>query len=134
MIEQRKHQRIRFSEPPRVRIGFAGRITEGSLENLSISGLMLRTDLPLTAHGVAGCEFSLCGSPVADVSVSVLNCLGDLYGARFRSGLINPVLIEDAMRDAKGQVDEVQQRLSLPRKTLYDRLTKYGLRAKDYRR
>ena len=61
---------------------------------------MLRTDLPLTAHGVAGCEFSLCGSPVADVSVSVLNCLGDLYGARFRSGLINPVLIEDAMRDA----------------------------------
>ena len=100
MIEQRKHQRIRFSEPPRVRIGFAGRITEGSLENLSISGLMLRTDLPLTAHGVAGCEFSLCGSPVADVSVSVLNCLGDLYGARFRSGLINPVLIEDAMRGA----------------------------------
>ena len=43
-------------------------------------------------------------------------------------------VIEDALRDAKGQVDEVQQRLSLPRKTLYDRLTKYGLRAKDYRR
>ena len=42
--------------------------------------------------------------------------------------------IEDALRDAKGQVDEVQKRLSLPRKTLYDRLTKYGLRAKDYRR
>jgi two-component system C4-dicarboxylate transport response regulator DctD len=43
-------------------------------------------------------------------------------------------VIEDALRDAKGQVDEVQQRLSLPRKTLYDRLTKYGLRPKDYRR
>ncbi|WP_415032991.1 PilZ domain-containing protein [Azonexus sp.] len=100
MIEQRKHQRIRFSEPPRVQIGFAGQSGVGSLENLSISGLMLRTDVPLTTHGTAGCEFSLFGSPVVDVAVSILNCLGDLYGARFRIGLINPVLIEDAMREA----------------------------------
>ena len=35
-----------------------------------------------------------------DVSVTVVSRLGDLYGARFQAGLINQVVIEDAIRGA----------------------------------
>lgn len=42
-------------------------------------------------------------------------------------------LLEDAMRRAGGRVAEIQRNLNIPRKTLYDKLAKYGLRARDFR-
>lgn len=100
MIEQRRHQRIRFGTPPRVRVGFAGQIGDGELENLSLSGLMLRSDMPLVVGRKIGCDFSLFGSPLVDMSVTVVSRVGDLLGARFQPGFINPVLIEDGIKSA----------------------------------
>ena len=42
-------------------------------------------------------------------------------------------LLEDALRQAGGSVPQVQQNLDLPRKTLYDKLARYGIRASDFR-
>lgn len=100
MIEQRRHQRIRFGAPPSVMVGFGGHLAQGCIENLSLSGLMMRCDIPLRSGQPAGCEFSLFGSPLIDATVTVVSCLGNLYGARFQAGLINQVLLEDAVRVA----------------------------------
>lgn len=100
ILDQRRHQRIRFGEPPTVRIGYGGAIGEGVIENLSLSGLMLRTALPLDIGHNAGCEFSLFGSPVIDVPATVVSRVGDLFGARFHSGPINQVVIDDAISKA----------------------------------
>lgn len=103
MIEQRRHQRIRFGDPPPVRIGFSGRAEDGFVENLSMSGLMLRCALPLEIGRIVGCEFSLFGSPMIDVAATIVSRIGEgLYGARFQVGLINQVLIEDAIKAALG--------------------------------
>ena len=100
MQEQRRHQRIRFGVPPKVRIGYGGVIAEGGIENLSMSGLMLRTGMALTIGHVAGCEFSLFGSPVIDVPATIVSQVGDLFGARFQVGPINQVMIDDAISHA----------------------------------
>ncbi len=97
MLDQRRHQRIRFSSPPEVMLGFGGAVGRGEIENLSLSGLMLRTDLPLTIGHTAGCEFSVFGSPVIDVPATVVSRVGNLFGARFQTGPINQILIEDAI-------------------------------------
>ncbi|HJV92323.1 MAG TPA: PilZ domain-containing protein, partial [Azonexus sp.] len=67
MLDQRRHQRIRFASPPKVKIGYGGVLGGGGIENLSLSGLMVRTPLALEVGHSAGCEFSLFGSPVIDV-------------------------------------------------------------------
>jgi hypothetical protein len=100
MLEQRRHQRIRFGAPPVVRIGAAGQLVEGVLENLSLSGLMLRSSSPLGIGCAIGCEFSLFGSPLIDMQVTVVSRVGDLFGVRFQPGLINEVLIDDSIKAA----------------------------------
>jgi len=100
MLDQRRHQRIRFSVPPLVKIGHGGAIGEGWIENLSVSGLMARTNLALEVGHTAGCEFSLFGSPIIDVPAMVVSRVGDLFGARFQTGPINQVLIDDAISAA----------------------------------
>jgi len=100
MLDQRRHQRIRFSSPPRLTIGYGGAIGEGGIENLSLSGLMMRTSLVLEVGHTAGCEFSLFGSPVIDVPATVVSKIGDVFGARFQTGPINQILIEDAINGA----------------------------------
>lgn len=42
-------------------------------------------------------------------------------------------VLEDALRQTGGCVAEVQHRLAVPRKTLYDKLTRYGIRPADFR-
>lgn len=42
-------------------------------------------------------------------------------------------LIVDALKRCKGQATETAKLLQLPRKTFYDKLTKHGLRAEDFR-
>ncbi|UCV15242.1 PilZ domain-containing protein [Quatrionicoccus australiensis] len=100
LLEQRRHQRIRFGNPPPIQIGYGGSIGEGVIVNLSLSGLMVRTSLELEIGHVAGCEFSLFGSPVIDVPVSVVSRVGDLFGARFQTGPINQIIIDDAISAA----------------------------------
>lgn len=100
MLDQRRHQRIRFSVPPLVKIGHGGAIGEGWIENLSVSGLMARSNLALEVGHTAGCEFSLFGSPIIDVPAMVVSRVGDLFGARFQTGPINQVLIDDAINAA----------------------------------
>ncbi|MDR2186841.1 MAG: PilZ domain-containing protein [Azonexus sp.] len=100
MLEQRRHQRIRFSSPPRVSIGYGGAVDIGGIENLSLSGLMVRTALELKIGHTAGCEFSLFGSPIIDVPLTVVSRIGNVYGGRFQTGPINQVVIEDAIEAA----------------------------------
>jgi hypothetical protein len=100
MLDQRRHQRIRFSSPPIVRIGYGGGLDHGGIENLSLSGLMVRTSLNLEIGHTAGCEFSLFGSPMIDVPLTVVSRIGDVFGGRFQTGPINQVLIEDAIEAA----------------------------------
>ncbi|MCL2523977.1 MAG: PilZ domain-containing protein [Betaproteobacteria bacterium] len=100
MLEQRRHQRIRFSSPPKVRIGYGGAVDVGGIENLSLSGLMARTALTLEIGHTAGCEFSLFGSPVIDVPLTIVSRIGDVFGGRFQTGPINQVVIEDAVEAA----------------------------------
>ncbi|MFT3849277.1 MAG: PilZ domain-containing protein [Propionivibrio sp.] len=100
MREQRKHQRIRFNTLPKVRIGQLGLAGSGELENLSLGGLMLRTDLPLKIGEACGCEFVVFESPLIDMSAIVVSKIGDLYGARFQAGPVSEWLIQEAMNDA----------------------------------
>ena len=98
--EQRRHQRVRFGNPPPVTIGYGGRTREGQIINLSLAGIMVRTDLELEIGHTAGCEFSLFGSSVIDVPTSVVSRVGDLFGGRFQTGPINQVVIDDAINAA----------------------------------
>ena len=100
MKEQRRHQRIRFNNLPRVRIGQFGFTGTGELENLSLGGLLLRTDLPLKVGEAFGCEFVVFDSPLIDMSAVVVNKIGDRYGARFQAGPISELLIQEAIDNA----------------------------------
>lgn len=100
MLDQRRHQRIRFSVPQKISIGFGGAIGEGVIENLSLSGLMLRTPMPLEISHTVGCEFSVFDSPVIDVPAAVVSRVCDLFGVRFQQGPISQILIEDAINAA----------------------------------
>lgn len=100
MLDQRRHQRIRFCTPPTAKIGYGGSIGEGVIENLSLSGVMVRTNMALEIGHTAGCEFSLFDSPVIDVPAAIVSRVGNLFGARFQTGPINQISIEDAINAA----------------------------------
>lgn len=100
MLDQRRHQRIRFGNLPKVKIGFGGAIGEGLIENLSLSGLMVRTDMPLEISHNIGCEFRIFGSALIDVPAAVISRVGNVFGIRFQTGPINQILIEDAINSA----------------------------------
>lgn len=103
MQDKRRHQRIRFSSPPPISIGYGGAIGKGSIENLSLSGMMLRTGMELKVGQGIGCEFSLFGAALVDLPAEVVNRVGDLYGVRFELGPISRVLINDASTSALAQ-------------------------------
>jgi hypothetical protein len=100
MLDQRRHQRIRFSVPQKISIGYGGAIGEGVIENLSLSGLMMRTPMPLDISHNVGCEFSVFDSPMIDVPATVASRVCDLFGLRFQQGPISQILIEDAINGA----------------------------------
>lgn len=95
--EQRKHQRIRFGNPPVARLGYGGASGEGLVENLSMSGLMIRTAMELKIGRAVGCEFKFGNAAVFDAPLSVVSRLGDLYGLRFQDGVISQILVEDGI-------------------------------------
>lgn len=100
MSEQRRHQRIRFNQPPRISVGQHGRSGTGELQNLSLGGLMLRTDVPLLVGEAFGCEFTVFGSPLIDMPAVVVSRIGDVYSARFQAGPISEILIQGAIDGA----------------------------------
>jgi hypothetical protein len=100
MLDHRRHQRIRFGILPTVKIGYGGAIGEGAIENLSLSGLMVRTDMALEISRNIGCEFRIFQSPVIDVPAAVVSRVGNLFGVRFQTGPINQILIDDAINAA----------------------------------
>lgn len=100
MFEQRRHQRIRFGVQPRVEIGYNGALGEGEIENISLSGLMVRSTMALEVGRTMGCEFRIFDSPLIDVPATVVSRVGDLFGARFQTGPIAQILIEDAIGSA----------------------------------
>jgi hypothetical protein len=100
MKEQRRHQRIRFSSLPVVQIGQLGAAGSGAIENLSIDGLVLRTDFLLKIGEAFGCEFTLFDSPRIDFSAVVVSRIGDLYNARFHAGPLSEWLIHEAIDNA----------------------------------
>lgn len=100
MLDQRRHQRIRFGILPTVKIGYGGAIGEGVIENLSLSGLMVRTDMPLEISRNIGCEFRVFQSSLIDVPAAVVSRVGNLFGVRFQTGPINQILIDDAINAA----------------------------------
>lgn len=100
MNEQRRHQRIRFGKPPAIKIGYDGTLGGGTVENLSLSGFMVRTAIALEVGKNFGCEFSVFGSSKIDVPAVAVSRVGDLYGARFKAGPISEVLIKDAISEA----------------------------------
>lgn len=97
MKEQRRHQRVRFDSPPLVRLGQFGLIGMGKLENLSLGGLMLRTELPLRVGEVFGCEFAVFGAALIDLSAVVVSRVGNLFSARFQAGPISEQLIQEVI-------------------------------------
>lgn len=100
MREQRRHQRIRFNVLPRVRIGQYGCAGSGELANLSLGGLMVRTELPLKVGEPCGCEFTVFDSPLIDLSATVVSKIGHQFGARFQAGPISEWLILTAINNA----------------------------------
>lgn len=100
MQERRRHQRVRFGQSPDIVLGFQGAIARGVIENLSPVGLMVRSELPLVVGCRVGCEFSLFGSPRIDVSATVVSRLGEVFGVRFQGGLVNQIVLDDALEAA----------------------------------
>ncbi|MEI7612761.1 MAG: PilZ domain-containing protein [Betaproteobacteria bacterium] len=103
MKEQRRHQRIRFNTCPVVRLGQSGCAGTGTLENLSLGGLMVRTELPLRVGEIFGCEFRVIDSQLIDMAATVVNQVGNCFGARFQPGPISGWLIQDAIDQALAQ-------------------------------
>lgn len=96
-LEQRRHQRVRFGHPPPVVLGSAGWFGEANIENLSLSGLMIRCTQPVTIGQILGCEFSVAGAPLVDLPIQVVSRLGDVFGARFMAGPLSQILIEETL-------------------------------------
>ncbi|MDR1934491.1 MAG: PilZ domain-containing protein [Candidatus Accumulibacter sp.] len=113
MREQRRHQRVRFNAQPLVRFGQAGHSGAGRLENLSLGGLMVCTELPLKVGSAFGCDFSVLGSVLIDISAIVVGCVGKLYSARFQAGPVSEQLLKDeielALSSGKGSVLSVNE-------------------------
>lgn len=58
---------------------------------------------------------------------------GPELGLAEKMAQIEASLLIDALTRHRGNATETAQALKLPRKTFYDKLTKYGIRAEDYR-
>lgn len=110
MHEQRHYQRIRFNEPLPMRVGSSGAQADAWLENLSLGGMMFRTELPLKVGDGVGCEFRIFASCLIDLQATVATRVGQgLFGIRFQAGPLSQVLLQDAIDDAvaAGQVSVI---------------------------
>ena len=99
MSERRRHQRVRFAEGVRLRIGFDGQLVDASLENLSLGGLMLRCSGELAIRKLYGVEIIFSERMCIELVVQLVNRVGDRYGARFSPGPLSEAQIRLAVSD-----------------------------------
>ena len=99
MSERRRHQRVRFAEGVRLRIGFDGQLVDASLENLSLGGLMLRCSGELAIRKLYGVEIIFSERMRIELVVQLVNRVGDRYGARFSPGPLSEAQIRLAVGD-----------------------------------
>lgn len=95
--ELRRHQRIRFCIAPPVRIGQFGFSADGTLESLSLGGMMLHSERPLKVGAALGCEFALFALPLIDLAGQVVSRVGQRYSIRFQAGPVSAPLIQQAI-------------------------------------
>ena len=71
--------------------------------------------------------------------VSVLDSAESLTDSKAEMSLVEKVahyeisVLQEALLANEGRLVDVQQQLGLPRKTLYDKMRKYGLEKDDYK-
>ncbi len=94
MQEKRRHQRVKCAGMSPFCIGVFGTEGKAELENISSSGLMMRSDLQLAIGRTVGVALALPNFPSLYASLTVVSRLGGLVGARFRAGPLNQVLID----------------------------------------
>lgn len=58
---------------------------------------------------------------------------GEAIGLAERMAQVEQSLLMDALRRSNGHASEAAKQLKLPRKTFYDKLAKYGIRAEEFR-
>ena len=97
MIERRKHQRVAFASPPNAHFGQFGIKGKGYLQNISLGGLLLKTDSELKVGEPLGCEFILANEHLIDIPAIVANKIQSHYGIRFQAGLVSQWLIQEAI-------------------------------------
>lgn len=99
MNEQRRYPRIRFSRPLPAYVGLRGQTVRAEIHNLSQSGALLRTDLPLQSGDRFGLEFALQGLGL-DLVPTVVSRIGELIGVRFEPGPASAIQLDEAMNDS----------------------------------
>lgn len=97
MIERRRHQRVTFASPQSAHFGQLGIRGSGYLENISLGGLLLETDIGLKIGEPLGCEFVLVNEHLIDIPAVVANKVQKYYGIRFQAGLVSQWLIQEAI-------------------------------------
>ena len=97
MIERRKHQRVAFASPPNAHFGQFGIKGKGYLQNISLGGLLLKTDTELKVGEPLGCEFVLVNEHLIDIQAVVGNKIQTHYGIRFQVGLVSQWLLQEAI-------------------------------------
>ena len=113
MQERRRHQRVRCTHLPPFSIWAACGLGQGSLENLSISGVMLRTDLALRVGQPVGLAVGGLRGHAFETVASVVSRVGDLIGLRFRNAPL-------AMPHIEAIISDLLQRGEASAATLHD--------------
>jgi two-component system C4-dicarboxylate transport response regulator DctD len=91
-----------------------------------VAGLMAR-DWPGNARALMSAAMRfVMGVPDAAIP-------DDTLGLAEQLSLVEKSLLEAALRRSQGQATAAAQALKLPRKTFYDKLARYGIRAEDFR-
>lgn len=100
MLERRRHQRVRCAQSLALRIGHAGAQGVGVLENLSASGLMMRSALPLRVGQDFGLSFAFNWSPLVETGATAVSRVGDLVGVRFNAGPLTVGHLSECIAEA----------------------------------
>jgi len=95
-------------------------------------GHLVSHDWPGNMHELRGyARRFVLGLPMGDLKGGADSAL--LPSLRDQVGSFERALLEDTLRQCGGKMTEVERVLGSPRKTLYDKFAKYGLKADQFR-
>ena len=120
MAEQRRHQRVRFVDGVRLRVGYDGVSGEACLENLSLGGLMLCCERELPLRAISGVEMSFSERLRVDLVMQIVNRVGNRYGARFSPGPLSEAQLRLAMSQglASGKASSLSVKVESGRRVM----------------